>query len=139
MWKLLLQAGVGFATFGVGRRIAQFKRTVTFLAIAGFIALFGVGALVTAAIIALAAYWGPLWSAVAVGGGLLVIAALIAFIGTRTPRIAKQPTPIVDRVRAELGAAGSALASARAARPTSEPAAIAPPPAPGARKKRAIN
>ncbi|MFC7053728.1 phage holin family protein [Hansschlegelia quercus] len=140
MWKLLLHSGVGLATFGVGRRIAQIKRTVTYLAIAGIVALLGAGALVAAAIIALVPYWGPLWATAAVGGGLLLVAIIVAYIGTRTQRPVKQPTPIVDRVRAELGAAGSAIASARATRPAPQSAAVVtPPPPPGARKKRAIN
>lgn len=144
MWKLLLQAGVGLTTFGVGRRIAQIKRTIAFVSVAAVIALFGLGALVAAAIIALIPYWGPVWSPVAVGGGLLLIAALVAFIGTRTPRIKKQPTPIVDRVRAELGAAGTAVAASRAAKASSSSVdavvkAAPVPRSPTARKKRALN
>lgn len=135
MWRLLLQAGAGLATFNLGVKIARIKRVATCLAIAGVIGLLGLGALTAAAVVALEPRLGPIGAAACVGGVLLLVAALIAWIGTREPSVVK-PTPIVDRVRSEVGAAGAAFAASRATKSDREPAL---PPAPGARRKRAIN
>ncbi len=136
MWRLLLQAGFGIATLDVGRRIARLKRTAVYLSLAGVVGLLGLGALVAAAAIAVEPWLGQAGAAAAVGGFLVVVAALVAFIGTREPRVVKPTrTPIVERVRAEVGAAGAAINSARAAR-IADPAQPRPP---GARRKRALN
>lgn len=147
MLRLLLQAGLGFATFDIGRRIARMKKLAGFFAVAGVLGLLGLGALVAAAVIALEPKLGAAGAAAAVGGGLLVLAALIAWIGSMEPR-PKRPTPLIERVRAEMGAAGAALSEARAAKPRAaamrsapdDPLSDdAPPPRPGARRKRALN
>lgn len=152
MLRLLLQAGLGFATFDVGRRIGRLKRLAVAFAIAGVVALLGLGALVAALIIYLEPRLGAAGSAAAVGGGLVVIAALIGWIGTWNPR-RRQPATIVDRLRAEVGAAGSALSEARAARPRraarmravvedetlTDDGDLPPPPKPGSKGKRALN
>lgn len=146
MLRLLMQAGLGFATFNAGQKIAALKRTVVFSAVAALIGLLGLGALVAAAIIALAPRLGPAEAAAAVGGGLVVIAGLVGWLGTRKPR-PKAPTPIFERVRAEVGAAAGAVSAARAKASTraervAEDVAddFDPRPAlPGARRKRAIN
>ena len=146
MWRLLLQAAAGFATFDVGRRIVRLKRMAVYFAVAGVFALLGLGALTAAGAIYLEPRFGAAGAAAIVGGGLIVTAALVVWIGTwkRTPRA---PTPMFDRVRAEVGAAGSALSSARTMRRGRDPAlvdhpdfvAAAPRVRPGARKKRALN
>jgi hypothetical protein len=149
MWRLLLQAGLGFATFDAGRRIARLKRMAVYCAVAGVLGVIGLGALAAALAICLEPRFGAAGAAAIVGGGLLVVAALVGWIGSRTPAPAKTPTPIFDRVRAELGAAGAALSearSARAARPARSAADDAEagldeplPPRPGARRQRAVN
>jgi uncharacterized membrane protein YqjE len=109
MWRLLVQAGLGFATFDISRRIARLKRTAMYSGVAALIALLALGALTAAAIIALAPHLGPAGAAAAIGVGLLAIAGIVAWAGTweRKPPPA---TPMVERVRAEIGAAGSAIA-----------------------------
>jgi hypothetical protein len=149
MWRLLLQAGLGFATFDVGRRIVRLKRMAIYLAVAGVIGLLGLGALVAALVIYLEPRFGAAGSAAIVGGGLLVLAALIGWIGSRKPAAPKAPTPIFNRVRAEVGAAGAALSEARSARAARAARSTAEdleaeldeplPPRPGARRKRAVN
>lgn len=148
MLRLLMQAGMGFATFDIGRRIARLKRLAVAYAIAGVLSLIGLCALTTSAIILLTPHLGAAGAAAAVGGGVLLLAAIIAWIGGRNPR-SKRPATLVDRVRAEVGAAGSALSEARAAAPKraarlrasadetlSEAAA---PAKPGSKRKRALN
>ena len=112
MLRLLLQAGLGMATLNVGRRIGALKRMAVFFAIAGVIALAGLGALTAALVIYLQPRLGAAGAAAAVGGGLCVLAGLIGWIGTLRAK-PKPPTPIFDRVSAELGAAGSALSASR--------------------------
>jgi nicotinamide mononucleotide (NMN) deamidase PncC len=109
MWRLLVQAGLGFATFDISRRIARLKRTAMYSGVAALIALLALGALTAAATIALAPHLGPAGAAAAIGVGLLAIAGIVAWAGTweRKPPPA---TPMVERVRAEIGAAGSAIA-----------------------------
>lgn len=152
MLRLLLQAGVGFATFNAGQRIANLKRTATFLALAGLIALLGLGALVAAAVIALVPHLGPAGAAAAVGGGLLAIAGLVGFIGTRK-RKPRAPTPIFERVRAEVGAVAGAASEARVRAKASGrrfaqdvdsisddmAETVQRPVLPGARRKKALN
>ncbi|MFC3693984.1 phage holin family protein [Chenggangzhangella methanolivorans] len=148
MLRLLMQAGLGFATFDIGRRIGRMKRLAVAFAIAGLIGLLGLGALTAAGIIYLEPRLGAAGAAAAVGAGLLVVAGLIALIGSWNPR-PKRPAPIFDRVRAEVGAAGAAFSEARAARPrraaamrmTADDVAVddAPPPPPGSKRKRALN
>lgn len=144
MLRLLLQAGLGFATFDVGRRIVRLKRMAVYLAAAGLFGLLGLGALTAAAAIYLEPRLGAASAAAAVGGGLVALAALIGWIGTWKSEPAKAPTPIFNRVRAEVGAAGAALTSARttrAARTVRDPEFVVEdlPPRPGAKRKRAVN
>lgn len=143
MLRLLMQAAAGFATFNLGRRIAQLKRSAGFFAVAGVFGLLGLGALTASAIIFLAPRLGPAEAAAAVGGGLVVLAGLVGWVGAWkvAPRA---PAPIFDRVRAEVGAAGSALASSRRARAArvaaDETISDAAPELPqGRRGKRAVN
>lgn len=144
MWRLLLQAGVGFATFDVGRRIVRLKRMAIYVAVAGLFALLGLGALTAGGVLYLEPRFGAAEAAAIVGGGLIVLAALVGWIGTWKPTL-KAPTPVFDRVRAEIGAAGSALSSARttrAARVTRDDRDLIVETLPvrtGARKKRALN
>lgn len=148
MLRLLLQAGLGFATFDIGRRIARMKKLAGFLAVAGVLGLLGLGALVAAAAIALEPRLGAAGAAAAVGGGLLVLAGLIAWIGSWEPK-PKRPAPLFDRVRAEVGAAGAALSEARSAKPPRAAAMRAaaddtlhdevPLQRRGSRRKRALN
>lgn len=151
MLRLLLQAGLGFATFDIGRRIGRLKRLAVAFAIAGVVALLGLGALVAALIIYLEPRLGAAGAAAAVGGGLLVLAGLIGLVGNWNPK-PRRPATIVDRVRAEVGAAGSALSEARASRPRRAAARMRsavedetlvdddlPPPTPGSKRKRALN
>ncbi len=147
MLRLLLQAGLGAATFNVGRKIAALKRSIAFFAVAGVIALLGLGALTAALILYLEPRFGPAGSAGIVGGGLVLLAALIGWAGTWKAR-PKPPTPIFERVRAEVGAAGSAFADTRR-RASARSAALdeavvedAPPPlpkTPAQRRKKALN
>lgn len=150
MLRLLMQAGLAFATFNVGQKVMQLKRSAIFYGIAGVVALLGLGALVAALVIALEPRLGWAGSAAAVGVGLLVSAGLIGWLGSWTPK-PKRPTPIIERVRAEVGAAGAAMASARrtsarrvnravdeAVVSDAESPLRAPAP-PGARRKRALN
>ncbi|RXF72001.1 phage holin family protein [Hansschlegelia zhihuaiae] len=149
MWRLLLQAGLGFATFDASRRIARLKRMAVYCAVAGVLGLIGLGALAAALAIWLEPRFGAAGAAAIVGGGLLVLAGLIGWIGTWKPAPAKAPSPIFNRVRAEVGAAGAALSEARSARAAraARPAAAdlasglgePLPPRPGARRKRAVN
>ena len=150
MLRLLMQAGLAFATFNIGQRVMQLKRSAIFFGIAGVVALLGLGALTAAAVIGLEPRLGWAGSAAVVGLGLLVIAGLIVWIGSWTPK-PRRPTPLVERVRAEVGAAGAAIASSRRASARkarhamddtlSEEAGDRPfaPPTPGAKRKRAIN
>lgn len=150
MLRLLMQAGLGFATFDIGRRIGRVKRLAVAYAIAGLFGLLGLGALTAAGIIYLEPHLTAAGAAAAVGGGLLLIAGLIVLIGGWEPK-PKRPAPIFDRVRAEVGAAGAALSEARASRPrraaTMRAAAddrveeddIPVPPRPGSRGKKALN
>lgn len=150
MLRLLLQAGLGFATFDIGRRIGRLKRLAVAFAIAGVVALLGLGALTAAAVIYLEPKLGAAGAAAAVGGGLLALAGLIGLIGSWNPK-PKRPATLVDRVRAEVGAAGSALSQARATgtrraarmRATADEALTdddeAPLPTRGSKRKRALN
>jgi hypothetical protein len=144
MLRLLMQAGLGFATFNAGQRIARLKRTAVFMAVAGLLGLLGLGALTAALSIYLTPRFGAAGAAAVVGGGLLVAAALIGWAGTWKPR-PRAPAPIFDRVRAEVGAAGAALSSAKAARSARAARSDAVdvedrlPPTPGSRRKRAVN
>lgn len=154
MWRLLLQAGLGFATFDVGRRVARLKRMAVFGAVGGLFALLGLGSLTAAGTIWLEPKLGAAGAAAAVGGGLLAFGGLIAWAGTwrRKP---KAPPPLFDRVRSEVGAAGAAFSSARdrGVRQAKSAAKAAArdaddvltddgprlPPPPGARRKKALN
>ncbi|MDR4306554.1 hypothetical protein IHQ68_07980 [Chelatococcus sambhunathii] len=147
MLRLLLQAGLGAATFNVGRKIAAFKRSMTYFVVAGVIALAGLGALTSALILYLEPRFGAAGAAGIVGGGLVVLAALVGWAGTWKPK-PKRPTPIFERVRAEVGAAGAAVAASRrraAARAAAVDETLAedvPPPlpaTPGQRRKKALN
>lgn len=150
MLRFLMQAAAGIATFNLGQKIAAAKRSAVYFAVAGVIVLLGLGALVAAAIIWLEPRLGLGFAgaAAAVGGGLLLVAGLVGWVGSWKPK-RKAPTPIFERVRAEVGAAGAAMTSARAAR-TARPARAdemseavdavpRPPLSPGARRKRAAN
>lgn len=145
MLRLLLQAGLGFATFNAGQKIARLKRSAIYFAAAGLIGLLGLGALTAALAIYLTPRFGAAGAAAIVGGGLVALAALIGWAGTWKAR-PKAPAPIFDRVRAEVGAAGAALSSAKASRSSRGAARTAEfdveealPPAPGSRRKRAVN
>ena len=142
MLRLLMQAAAGFATFNLGRRIALLKRSAGFFAVAGVLGLLGLGALTASAIILLAERLRPAEAAAAVGCGLVVLAGLIGWAGTWKPR-PKAPAPIFDRVRAEVGAAGSALASSRRTRAArsavDDTIAEDVPELPGKSPKRAVN
>lgn len=75
-------------------------------AAAGVVAFYGGGALVAAAVFALALVW-PLWlSAVAVGALLLVLAGVIAMVGRATLRRAMPPVPdeTMDQAREDVRA-----------------------------------
>ena len=117
MWRLLMQAGFGMATLNVGVRIARLKRMATYLAVAGVFALFGVAGLLVALGIVLSPHLGPAGAAGAIGGVLVLIAAIVGWVATWTPRKKPVATPIASRVSAELRAAGSALSSATERRP----------------------
>lgn len=110
MWRFLLQAGLGAATFNVGARVRRLKRMSIFFAIAGVFALLGFAALLVAAGVLLEPHVGAAGAAGIIGGVLLVIAALLGWAATWEPR---RPTaaPVVDRVRSELKAAGDAFSS----------------------------
>ena len=110
MWRLLQQAGLGFATLDVGLRIASFKRKVILLSAGGLIALLGLMALTAAAAIALAPRFGAAGACVLVGVVLLVVAGIVIWIGGRRP---KSRTPIAGGMAMPLAAAGSAVSSAR--------------------------
>jgi hypothetical protein len=149
MWRLLLQAGLGFATFNAGQRVAGLKRMATFFAAAGLIALLGLGALTAAAAIALAPRFGAAGAAAAVGGALLVLASLVFWLGKRKPA-PPPPRPIFERLRSEVGAAGAAFAGGRAARddhpggrgpasPLGDPRLAARPPGLGSRRVKVAN
>jgi hypothetical protein len=58
MWRLLLQAGLGFATFDAGRRIARLKRMAVYCAVAGVLGVIGLGALAAALAICLEPRFG---------------------------------------------------------------------------------
>ena len=60
---------------------------------AGLVALYGVGALVAAAIVGLATVIEPWIAAAAVGIGLLVIAAIVALVGKKEMKEAGPPKP----------------------------------------------
>jgi hypothetical protein len=137
MLRLLLQAGLGFATFDIGRRIARLKRQALFLSIAALVGLLGLGALTAAAVAALEPRFGLPIAALIVGGGLLIVAGIVAWVGSWERRPAPRGPAVVDRVRAEVAAAGSALSSTRRSRPADDVAPIPAPP--GARRKRALN
>lgn len=144
MLKFLMQAAAGIATFNLGRRIAALKRSAGYFAVAGVFGLLGLGALTAAGIIALEPRFGAAGAAAIVGGGLLALAALIGWAGTWKAK-PRAPTPIFERVRAEVGAAGSALASAKTTRPargsavSEDPDAPLLPQLPGQKRKRALN
>ncbi|WP_020179129.1 phage holin family protein [Methylopila sp. M107] len=147
MLRLLMQAGLGLATFNLGRRIGQIKRLAAFMAVAGIIGLLGLGALTAALVIYLEPRLGAAGAAAAVGAGLLTLAALVGWVGT-WKRKPKARTPIFERVRAEVGAAAGAVAAsrarpARAARAARDEAIVddgSPLPVPpGQKRKRAVN
>jgi hypothetical protein len=110
MWRLLLQAGLGFATLDVGLRIASFKRKVILLSAGGVVALLGLMALTASAAIALAPRLGAAGAFALVGVVLLIVAAIVVWIGGRRPR---SRTPIAGGMAMPLAAAGSAVSSAR--------------------------
>src|SRR3954466_15738616 len=60
---------------------------------AGLVALYGVGALIAAAILGLATVIEPWIAAAAVGGGLLVIAGILALTGKKEIEEATPPKP----------------------------------------------
>ncbi|MGA0530653.1 phage holin family protein [Hansschlegelia sp. KR7-227] len=138
MLRLLLQAGLGFATFDIGRRIARLKRQALFLSIAALLGLLGLGALTAAAVAALEPRFGLPVAALMVGGGLIVVAGIVAWVGSWERRPVARGPAVVDRVRAEVAAAGSALSSTRRSRPVHDTAPLPVRP-PGARRKRALN
>lgn len=150
MLRLLMQAGLGFATFDIGRRIGRMKRLAVAYAIAGLFGLLGLGALTAALIIYLEPRLTAAGAAAAVGGGLVVLAGLVVLIGSWNPK-PRRPATMVDRVRAEVGAAGAAFTEARASRPRRAAAMrsavddalieedVPLPPRPGSRRKKALN
>jgi uncharacterized membrane protein YqjE len=69
---------------------------------AGLVALYGIGALVTAAILGLAVALDPWLAALIVGVALLAIAGLLALIGKRNVSAAGPPVP--EQAIAELKA-----------------------------------
>ncbi|HVI28932.1 phage holin family protein [Hansschlegelia sp.] len=135
MLRLLLQAGAALATFNLGRKVARLKRTAIFLGIAGVLGLLGLGALTAAAIIGLAPHVGAIWSPVIVAAVLILIAALLAWIGTRTP---KPATPPMLTRMTQIGAAGAALNATRPP-PAKRSDAVPPPAQPKRSRKRVIN
>ncbi|MFD1701622.1 phage holin family protein [Methylopila henanensis] len=111
MWKVLLNAGLGFATLDIGLRIRRLKRMAVLFAVAAVLALFGVGALLVAIGVLIEPRFGAAGAAGVIGGVLVVIAALCAWAATWRPR-RKARAPVVDRVRAELQAAGASVSQA---------------------------
>lgn len=128
MWRFLLQAGMGAATLNVAGRIARLKRMAVYFAIAGVLGLLALGALLFALGALLEPRFGAAGAAAIVGGLTLVVAAVVAWAATWTPRPAR-PTvaPIADRVRSELSAVGSAFSGSDRPR------------LPGERRTRGVN
>lgn len=110
MWRFLLQAGLGAASFNVGARVRRVKRMAIFFAIAGVLALLGLAALLVAAGVLLEPHVGAAGAAGIIGGALFVIAALLGWAATWQPR-RPTATPVAERVRSELKAAGNAFSS----------------------------
>lgn len=129
MWRFLLQAGMGAATLNVAGRIARLKRMAVCYSIAGVLALLGLGALLFALGALLEPRFGAAGAAGIVGGGMLVVAALVGWAATWTPKPKARAagSPIADRVRSELGAVGSAFSGSDRPR------------LPGERRTRGVN
>jgi len=73
---------------------------------AGTLALYGLGALVAAAILGIAEALDPWLAALIVGGGLFVAAGVAALIGkTRVSRVGEAPRERVESVKADVAAA----------------------------------
>jgi hypothetical protein len=71
---------------------------------AGFVALYGVGALIAAAILGLATVLEPWIAAAAVGAGLLLVAAILALTGKKELEEAGPPKPeqALDSVQQDI-------------------------------------
>jgi hypothetical protein len=71
---------------------------------AGLVALYGVGALITAAILGLATVLEPWIAAAAIGAGLLVVAGILALTGKKELEEAGPPKPeqAIDSVQRDI-------------------------------------
>lgn len=102
----VVRGEVALARAEAGRAIGDLGRALALIAVAGIVALVGLN-LLAGALVALAVGWGlsPGWAAVTVGGGLLVLALLVLFLGLgHLQRARLAPQRRAESLRRDLAA-----------------------------------